>query len=98
LRHRVPAGRHRETPEGTVEFWHETAVVDLPLVSYDTLTRSVRTGEATATRDVLSFRDERSLRQTLHHVGFEVDQVYGDWDCTTPANASPELIMIARKP
>lgn len=33
-----------ETPEGAVEFWHETAVADLPRVSYDTLTRNLRTG------------------------------------------------------
>jgi SAM-dependent methyltransferase len=27
-----------ETPGGAVQFWHETAAIDLPLVSYDTLT------------------------------------------------------------
>jgi SAM-dependent methyltransferase len=42
-----------ETPEGAVEFWHETAAVAQPLVSYDTLTRNLRTGEATTSRDVL---------------------------------------------
>jgi SAM-dependent methyltransferase len=86
------------TPEGAVEFWHETAVVDLPRVSYDTLTRNLRTGEATASRDVLAFRDEQALREGLEHAGFEVRHVYGDWDRTAPAAASPELIMIARKP
>lgn len=87
-----------ETAEGAVEFWHETAVVDLPRVGYGTLTRNLRTGEATVNRDVLAFRDERALRATLEHSGFEVDHVYGDWDRTGPATASPELIVIARKP
>jgi SAM-dependent methyltransferase len=87
-----------KTPEGAVEFWHETAEVDLPLVSYDTLTRNLRTGQATVTRDVLAFRDEPALRVTLEHAGFDVQHVYGDWDRTTPAASSPELIVIARKP
>jgi SAM-dependent methyltransferase len=87
-----------ETPEGAVEFWHETAAVDLPQVSYDTLTRNLRTGEAITSRDVLAFRDERTLRASLENAGFAVDHVYGDWDRTPPAITSPELIVIARRP
>lgn len=86
-----------ETPGGAVEFWHETAAVDLPLVSYDTLTRNLRTGEAATSRDLLAFRDERALRASLEHVGFRVDHVYGDWDRSPATAASPELIVIARK-
>lgn len=86
-----------ETPEGAVEFWHETAAVDLQRVSYDTLTRNLRTGEATTSRDVLAFRDERTIRADLEHAGFEIGHVYGDWDRSAPAIASPELIMIARR-
>lgn len=87
-----------ETPEGPVEFWHETATVDLPRVSYDTLTRNLRTGAATTSREVLAFRDEGALRASLEHAGFEVRHVYGDWDQTAPSPAAPELIVIARKP
>ncbi|HEX7162342.1 MAG TPA: class I SAM-dependent methyltransferase [Trebonia sp.] len=87
-----------ETPEGPVEFWHETAAVDLPLVGYDTLTRNLSTGKATTSRDVLAFRDEQALRASIERAGFEVDYVYGDWDRTPPAITSLELIMIARKP
>jgi SAM-dependent methyltransferase len=87
-----------ETPEGAVEFWYETVDADLPLVSYDTLTRNLRTGQATVNRDVLAFRDEPALRTTLEHVGFDVQHVYGDWDRTAPAADSPELIVIARRP
>ena len=87
-----------ETPAGPVEFWHETAVVDLPLVSYDTFDRNLHTGETTVTRDVLAFRDEQTLRAGLEHVGFKIDRVYGDWDQAPPSVAAPELIVIARKP
>lgn len=87
-----------ETPEGAVEFWHETAAADLPRVSYDTFIHNLRTGEFTTSRDVLAFRDERALRASLEHAGFDVGHVYGDWDRTAPTAASPELIVIARKP
>ncbi|MGH3157831.1 MAG: class I SAM-dependent methyltransferase [Streptosporangiaceae bacterium] len=87
-----------ETPDGAVEFWHETAAADLPQVSYDTLTRNLRTGEATTSRDVLAFRDEPTLRASLERAGFKVDCIYGDWDRIPAAIASPELIVIARKP
>jgi SAM-dependent methyltransferase len=87
-----------ETPEGAVEFWHETAVVRLPLVSYDTLTRNLRTSEATTSRDVLAFRDESALRTSLGNEGFQVDHVYGDWNQAPPSAVSPELIVIAHKP
>ncbi|MGH3252806.1 MAG: class I SAM-dependent methyltransferase [Trebonia sp.] len=87
-----------ETPDGAVEFWHETVDVCLPLVSYDTLTRNLRTGHATVNRDVLAFRDEPALRETLEHARFDVKHVYGDWDRTAPATGSPELIVIARRP
>jgi SAM-dependent methyltransferase len=86
-----------ETPDGAVEFWHQTVAVGLPRVSYDTLTRNLRTGEATAHRDVLAFRDERALRTALERSGFAVDRVYGDWDGTKPTGACPELIVIARR-
>lgn len=87
-----------EKPDGPVEFWHETAAVALPLVSYDTLTRNLSTGEATTSRDVLAFRDQPTLRATIEQAGFEVGHVYGDWDHTPPEVTSPELIMIAVKP
>jgi SAM-dependent methyltransferase len=86
------------TPAGPVEFWHQAAAVDLPLVSYDTLTRNLRTGEATAIRDVLAFRDERALRASVAQAGLDVEHVYGDWNQAAPAAAAPELIVIARKP
>lgn len=76
-----------ETPEGPVEFWHETACVDLPRVVYDTLTRNLRTGEATVSRDMLTFRDEPAIQASLGQADFEVDHVYGDWDRTAPALA-----------
>ncbi|MGI8613120.1 MAG: class I SAM-dependent methyltransferase [Nocardioidaceae bacterium] len=86
-----------DTPDGGVEFWHETAAVSLPVVSYHTLTRNVRTGESTTECDTLAFRDEEALRASVERVGFQIADVFGDWDRTPPMADSPELIMIARK-
>ena len=86
-----------DTPDGPVEFWHQTAEVALPRVSYDTLTRNQRTGEATTSRGVLAFRDEQALRASLGQARFDVEDVYGDWDRTPPGPGSPELIVIARR-
>jgi hypothetical protein len=45
-----------------------------------------------------AFRDERTLRASLERAGFKVSHVYGDWDQSPAAIASPELIVVARKP
>lgn len=87
-----------QTPEGPVEFWHETVNADLPLVSYDTCTRNLRTHEEQVDRDVLSFRDEARLRASLHRSGFEVTAVFGTWDGQPSSESRPELIVQARKP
>lgn len=84
------------TPAGPVEFWHQTTGVALPRISYDTLTRSQRTGETTVSGGVLAFRGEQVLRASLGQAGFAVEHVYGDWDRTPPGPASPELIVVAR--
>ncbi|MFC7549230.1 class I SAM-dependent methyltransferase [Plantactinospora sp. GCM10030261] len=87
--------RTLDTPEGPVEFWHETAWVSLPLVGYDTLTRNLATGEETSTRDVLAFRDASSLVASLKAAGFSVSRVYGDWQRTPLTADSPEIILVA---
>ena len=85
-----------DTPDGPVEFWHETADVTLPLVAYDTFTRNVRTGEQTSSRDVLAFRDAETLRWSLEAAGFRLSFSYGDWDGKPEAAITPEIILVAQ--
>ncbi|UPK74184.1 class I SAM-dependent methyltransferase [Nocardioidaceae bacterium SCSIO 66511] len=85
------------TPDGDVEFWHETVTVDLPLVTYDTFTRNLRTQEQYAHRDVLAFRNESELRTSVEKCGFTVTSVFGDWDRSTTDQQTPELIVIAAR-
>jgi SAM-dependent methyltransferase len=86
-----------ETPEGPVEFWHETASVDLPLVAYDTFDRNLRTGAETVTRDVLAFRDPGALNTSLLDAGFSITAEYGDWARARVSTDSPEIIIVAEK-
>jgi SAM-dependent methyltransferase len=82
---------------GTVEFWHETVDVSLPLVTYDTYAWDRRTGARTSRRDVLAFRDQAALTRSLTAAGFTVEAVYGDWDRTPPGAGTPEIIVVARR-
>jgi SAM-dependent methyltransferase len=86
-----------DTPDGPVEFWHETAWVSLPLVAYDTITRNARTGEEESDRDVLAFRDEPALVNSLVAAGFEVHQRHGNWQSAPLTADSPELVLVARR-
>jgi len=89
--------RTLDTPEGSVEFWHETAWVSLPLVAYDTFTRNLETHDETSNRDVLAFRDLPSLIHSLEATGFSVLCQYGDWQRIPLAPESPEIILVARR-
>ena len=85
------------TDDGPVEFWHETVGVELPVVTYDTLTNTLDTGAATASRNVLAFRTEAELRGSVERAGLVVDDVLGDWDGSPTGPNAPELIVLARK-
>ena len=95
--HREQTLRTVETSEGTVEFWHETTGIDLPLVTYDTFSRNICTGETRSSSDTLAFRDESALRAEVRRAGFTVISLYGDWDTSPVTPASPELILSAAK-
>jgi SAM-dependent methyltransferase len=87
--------RTLDTPEGPVEFWHQTAWVELPQVAYDTVTRNLHTGEETSNRDVLAFRDASALDNSLRAAGFSVARQYGGWRWTPLTPDSSEIIIVA---
>lgn len=86
-----------QTPDGPVELWHETVQVDLPSVVYAPFTRNLRTGEGTAARDVLAFRDEVALLDAVREAGLLVEDVLGSWDGGPVSAGAPELIVVARR-
>jgi SAM-dependent methyltransferase len=83
--------------EGSVEFWHETAEVNLPRIAYDTFTRNLSTGEETRTRNLLAFRDREALKASLRDTGFEVTEEIGDWSRAPVTETSPEVVVTARR-
>lgn len=85
------------TDEGAVEFWHETVNVALPLVTYDTSTRNLTTGNETCDRDVLAFRDHDGVSGSLLRAGYEATSLLGDWTRAPVTDESPEIITIARR-
>ena len=85
------------TPHGPVEVWHEVIDVDLPRVTYDTLTCNVTTGEQTRIRDVLAFRSRAAVLETLRDAGYTVTDELGDWSRRPVTPSSPEIIVIARR-
>lgn len=86
-----------DTDQGSVEFWHETTSVDLPLVTYATTDYNTRTGCSATSLDTLAFRDETSLRTSLTDAGFAVDEMYEDWHRGRVRPDGPELIVVAKK-
>jgi SAM-dependent methyltransferase len=85
------------TRTGPVEFWHETIKVELPRVTYETHTRDLTSGEETCSRNVLAFRDKGTVRSSLLAAGFEIADLYGDWNRTPATDRAPEIIVIAVK-
>ena len=86
-----------ETDEGPVEFWHQTLEVAMPLVTYATFDRNLRTGVEYSDSEVLAFRDAEAMRESLDHAGFEMTHLYGDWSKTPLTDTSHEIIVVARR-
>jgi len=96
------------TPEGSrsevviagqrVESWHEVTEVGDDTVSFTTHhlfgTDPV---EHVESRSTLAFRDLPTLERTLEAAGFSVETVHGDWDGSPFTDASPEIIVGARR-
>lgn len=46
----------------------------------------------------LRYRPLEVLLESLHHAGFDVEELWGDWDRSEMDQDSPEIIILARKP
>lgn len=91
----VTSRRQVDGDDGPVEVWHEVTSVRDGLVAFDTTTRHVATGRQTRDTDVLRFRSEVELRDSLLATGFRVVHVHGDWDGSPATPQSRELIVLA---
>jgi len=80
------------------EFWHETVDVRLPLVTFDTWTTNLTTGDRHRTRNTLAFRSLDALADSLAAAGFADATFLGDWDRSEVTAQSREIIVTARRP
>jgi hypothetical protein len=55
------------------------------------------TGEVLVIDSVLRFRTLEELHRSLAATGFSVEQVYGDWQGGPLADASPLIVIVARR-
>ncbi|GAA1235088.1 class I SAM-dependent methyltransferase [Oryzihumus leptocrescens] len=107
---RNPAAQawRRWTPEGSreeaviagrrVESWHEVTEVGEATVSFTTHhLLGADPAEHVESRSTLAFRDLPTLERTLEAAGFSVETVHGDWDGSPLTDASPEIIVSARR-
>ena len=85
------------TTHGPAHVWHQVTEVRGGLVRFDTTTELLTNRAREVVSNVLRFRDEPTLRETLTGAGFEVTCVHGDWDGSPATPASRELIVTARR-
>lgn len=55
-------------------------------------------GRHVSADEPLRYRPLPVLRESLQQSGFEIEEVWGDWDRSPVEEDSPELIVLARKP
>jgi SAM-dependent methyltransferase len=92
------ASRQRlDTPLGAVDVWSDLTEVVGDLVHYDIHYRFASDGEELISSNVLRFRSQAELERSLADAGFEVRDVFGDWDRSAVGARSPELIFVATR-
>lgn len=91
----VDSRRRVDSDAGPIELWHEVTSARMGLVTFDTTTRHLLTGVTDTETDVLRFRSESQLRESLTACGFRIEHIHGDWDGATATSDSRELIVLA---
>lgn len=67
------------------------------IVSYELHYFNTETKEELFSTNQLVFRSKEKIMNFLNQAGFEVENIYGDWDKTQVTNKSRELIFVAKK-
>ncbi len=86
-----------EGPDGApYDVWVDLRSTSGDLVTFDAVTRSVRSGWERTSTSTLRFLDQDRLGRLLTDAGFEVENWFGDWDRSPVGSGHPELIVLAR--
>lgn len=86
-----------DTPSGPLEEWLELVSVGDGRVHFQGHNVFLATGEVLVIDSMLRFRTLEELHSTLAAAGFTIDELYGDWQGGPLADASPVLVVVARR-
>jgi SAM-dependent methyltransferase len=86
-----------DTPSGPLEEWLELVSVGDGRVHFRGHNVFLATGEVLVVDSVLRFRTLEELQRSLAATGFVVEELYGDWQGSSLADASPVIIVVARR-
>ena len=81
---------------GVVDVWYRLLGVEGDLVRFEAHNRFASSGEDVAVVGELRFQSGTAIERSLAAAGFEVDDVFGDWQSGPVALDSPELTFVAR--
>ncbi len=82
---------------GPVDWYYKLLGIDGNRVRYELHYHYINSGEKVVSTDELIFRSEDEIRTSLSKAGFEVKEIYGDWDGSVASPASEEMIFVASK-
>lgn len=91
-------GSYRLPNGDTFRSWVRVTREMNDLVTFEGHTVFDKSDEHLTATSTLRFRHRAELDKSLLATGFEVDQVFGDWDRQQVGAESRELIYVARKP
>jgi hypothetical protein len=85
------------TPSGPLEEWLELVSVGDSRVHFQGHNVFLATGEVLVIDSVLRFRTREELHSSLAAAGFTIDELYGDSQGGPLADASPVIVVVARR-
>lgn len=86
-----------ETPHGPVETWLEVAGVANGRVHFIGHNLFKNTGETLVVTSTLRYRSHEEISASLREAGFNVAQVYGDWQRNPFTNSSRMMLFVAQR-
>ncbi len=89
--------RTRTTPEGEVMFWIDAPVVNGNQVEYELHYLFSKDSEELVSKNTLVYRSKDEIMEDLQTVGFQVENVYGNWNGDEYSEDSEEMIFLAKK-
>jgi SAM-dependent methyltransferase len=78
--------------------WSATLIeINKNRVIYEIVCLIAQTGEELVSVNELIFRSKEEIIQSLIKSGFEIENIYGDWDSSSVTKESAEFIFVAKK-